>query len=173
MAEPVAKPRLDATLRLYGNGKLPASILKPIHAGGRLYGPAAWWFNLMFEDAKKDGIVLKSVSAGYRSYETQKAMFLDRYSRVPTLRKPAVKRCWEGKTYWLKRGKSPSAAPASSCSPGSNHGWGLAQDLDVTGPKGAATFRWLCANAPRYGFYMEAPPSSPSYERWHWVFCNL
>jgi len=169
MAEPVKRPQLDATLKLYGNGKLPASLLKPIHAGGRLYGPAAWWFNVMYDEAKKDGIVLKSVSAGYRSYETQKAMFLDRYSRVPTLRVPKVTRCWEGKTYWLKRGKSPSAAPASSCSPGSNHGWGLAQDLEVP----TKTFQWLCANGPKYGFYMEVPLSSPSAERWHWVFCNL
>ena len=164
MSEPVKVPRLDATLKLYGNGKLPASLLKPIHAGGRLYGPAAWWFNVMYEEAKKDGVVLKSVSAGYRSFEAQERLFFDRYSKLPTLRRPQVTRKYQGRTWWLKRGKSPSATPGKS-----NHGWGLAQDLEVP----AKTYRWLCANAPRFGFYMEAPRSSPNFEAWHWVYCDL
>jgi len=165
MPEPVKRPQLDATLRLYGNGKLPESILKKIHAGGKLYGPAAWWANVMYDAAKKDGIQLRSVSAGYRSYETQKAMFLDRYSRLPTLRRPTVTRRWEGRTWYLKRGKSPSASPGTS-----NHGWGLAQDFDVRDRK---VYRWLCENGPKYGFYLEVPSSSPSFEAWHWVYADL
>jgi LAS superfamily LD-carboxypeptidase LdcB len=165
MPEPVKSPHIDATLRLYGNGKLPRTLLHNIHPGGQLYGPAAWWCNVMYDAAKKDGITLRSVSSGYRSYERQKQMFLERYSRVPTLRRPKVTRKWEGRTWWLKKGKSPSATPGKS-----NHGWGLAQDFNVTDKK---VYRWLCANGPKYGFYMESPSSSPNFEAWHWVFCNL
>lgn len=165
MVEPVRKPGLDATLRLYGNGKLPRTLLKKIHAGGELYGPAAWWANVMFEAAKKDGITLRSVSAGYRSYERQKELFLERYSKLPTLRRPKVTRVWEGRTWWLKKGKSPSASPGKS-----DHGWGLAQDFDV---RDRAVYRWLCANGPKYGFYMESPSTSPNFEAWHWAYCGL
>lgn len=164
MSEPVKVPRLDDTLRLFGNGKLPGTLLRPIKAGGRLYIPAALAFDRMFAAAEKDGIVLKSVSAGYRSFERQEAMFFERYSKLPTLRRPQVTRKYQGKTWWLKRGKSPSATPGKS-----NHGWGLSQDLEVP----AKTYRWLCANAPRFGFYMEAPRSSPNFEAWHWVYCDL
>jgi LAS superfamily LD-carboxypeptidase LdcB len=165
MVEPVRKPGLDATLRLYGNGKLPRTLLKKIHAGGELYGPAAWWANVMFEAAKNDGITLRSVSAGYRSYERQKELFLERYSKLPTLRRPKVTRVWEGRTWWLKKGKSPSASPGKS-----DHGWGLAQDFDV---RDRAVYRWLCANGPKYGFYMESPSTSPNFEAWHWAYCGL
>jgi LAS superfamily LD-carboxypeptidase LdcB len=165
MVEPVRKPGLDATLRLYGNGKLPRTLLKKIHAGGELYGPAAWWANVMFEAAKNDGIKLRSVSAGYRSYERQKELFLERYSKLPTLRRPKVTRVWEGRTWWLKKGKSPSASPGKS-----DHGWGLAQDFDV---RDRAVYRWLCANGPKYGFYMESPSTSPNFEAWHWAYCGL
>lgn len=170
MTEPVGKPRLDSVLRLYGNGKLPAALLVPITGGGQLYKPAAAQFNAMAAAAKKDGITIRNVSKGYRSYETQVRLFRERYSRLPTLRKPAVKRKWEGHTWWLKKGKAPVATPPENGRGGSNHGWGLAQDINVTNPK---TFRWLCANGPRFGFFMEAGPGSPFYERWHWVYCNL
>jgi LAS superfamily LD-carboxypeptidase LdcB len=161
---------LDRTLRLYGNGKLPLSVLKQVHCGGTMYGPAAWWFNVMWEDAKKAGITLKATGRGYRPYGSQEAMFLDRYSRTPTLRKPVVTRKWKGATWWLKRGKSPSATPGFS-----NHGWGLAVDLEVP----PTTFAWLVKNAPRYGFYLQGPKylpngkPNPEYEAWHWQFCNL
>jgi LAS superfamily LD-carboxypeptidase LdcB len=164
MSEPVKAPRLDDTLRLFGNGKLPATLLRSIKAGGRLYAPAAVAFDRMYAAAEKDGIVLKSVSAGYRSHERQKALFLERYSKLPTLRRPQVTRVWEGRKWYLKRGKSPSATPGKS-----NHGWGLSQDLEVP----TKTYRWLCANAPRFGFYMEAPRSSPNFEAWHWTYCDL
>lgn len=170
MSEPYRSITLDKTLKLYGNGKLPSSLLAKIHAGGTLYGPAAWWFNVMYDAAKADGIILKSVSAGYRSYASQEAMFLDRYSKTPTLRKPVVTRKWQGRTWWLKRGKSPSATPGFS-----PHGWGLAQDLEVP----HATFAWLCANGPKYGFFLQGPrilpngKPNPEFEAWHWQYCAL
>ena len=46
--------------------------------------------------------------------------------------------------------------------PGSSeHGWGLALDLDLS----AGALRWLRANARDYGF-VENTPREP----WHWVF---
>jgi LAS superfamily LD-carboxypeptidase LdcB len=44
----------------------------------------------------------------------------------------------------------------------SNHGWGLAVDIDVTSP---STMAWVRANAYRFGF-VEAVPREP----WHWEF---
>lgn len=169
MNEPWKAVRLDATLKKYGNGELPAELLKPIHAGGKLYGPAAFWFNVMFTDAKKDGVVLQSVSAGYRSLRAQTNLFLARYSTTPTGRVPQVTRRWDGKTWYLRKGASPSATPGKS-----THGYGLSQDLSVP-PR---TFNWLCANAPRYGFYLQGPRTkngkpNPEWEAWHWQFCNL
>lgn len=169
MTEPYRSIRLNAELRRYGNGKLPPRLLRPIKAGGTLYAPAAEAFDEMFAAAKRSGITLKSVSAGYRSFEAQERLFLDRYSKVLTLRKPSVTRKYLGRTWWLKSGKSPSATPGSS-----PHGWGLAQDLEVP----AKTFAWLCKNAPRFGFYLQGPKilpngkPNPEWEAWHWQWCE-
>lgn len=175
MAElPYKSCKLDATLKLYGNGKLPNSLLVPIHTGNNikatLYGPAAWWFNVMWSTAQEDGITLLSSSRGYRSFSSQEALFLERMSKTPTLRKPAVTRKWRGRTWWLKRG-APVATPGFS-----NHGWGLAQDLQVGDPK---VFDWLCKNAPKFGFYLQGPrvlpngKPNPEFEAHHWQFANL
>lgn len=175
MPEPYRSIALDATLRRYGNGKLPANLLVRAHSGEpgyicTLYGPAAFWWNVMWSDAQKAGIDLIATSRGYRSYEAQESMFLDRYSRLPTARVPRVTRKWRGHTWNLKRGKSPSATPGFS-----PHGWGLAMDVQVP----ARTFAWLCENAPRYGFYLQGPRILPNgkrnaeYEAWHWQFCHL
>ena len=173
---PYKSPTLDATLRKYPNGKLPDDLLLQIHTGrpgftARLYGPAAWWYNVMWSTAKAEGITLRSVSRGYRSYATQEALFLDRMSRTATTRVPVVTRKWNGKTWWLKRGKAPVASPGKS-----SHGAGLAQDIDVNDPK---VFAWLCVNGPRFGFYLDGPRTlangkkNPNFEAWHWTFCNL
>lgn len=169
MSEPYKAVRLDATLKKYGNGNLPANLLHSIHAGGKLYGPAAFWFNVMFTDAAKDGVRLQSVSAGYRSLRAQENLFFARYASAPTGRVPQVTRRYEGKTWFLRRGVSPSATPGKS-----THGYGLAQDLAVP-PR---TFDWLCKNAPKYGFYLQGPKTkngkpNPEWEAWHWQFCNL
>jgi len=136
MSVPYKGITLDRTLRLYGNGKLPLSILKQVHCGGTMYGPAAWWFNVMWDDAKKAGITLKATGRGYRPYGSQEAMFLDRYSRTPTLRKPVVTRKWKGHTWWLKRGKSRGGWRwTSRCLRPPLHGW------STTPPATGSTFR--------------------------------
>ena len=176
MPEPYRSVKLDATLRLYGNGKLPSSILKGAHSGRAnyeclLYGPVAFWWNVMWSDAEKAGVKLVASSRGYRSYGAQEAMFLERYAKTPTTRVPKVTRKWQGRTWWLKRGKSPSATPGFS-----SHGFGLAMDVDVSNPR---VFNWLCANGPKYGFYLQGPrflpngKKNPEWEAWHWQFCHL
>jgi len=46
---------------------------------------------------------------------------------------------------------------------------GLAIDLNVTDKKVAD---WLCANGPKYGFYLQgSDPKSPEFELWHWQYC--
>ena len=122
---------VPAKLKGYTNGKLPSSELGHLSCGGTAWkggecGGAVFSFNLMYDHALRDGIRLVAVSEGYRSYERQLALFLDRYQLTPTGRVPEVTRTWKGQTWFLKQGKSPSAEPQTS-----PHGWGLAQDLDV------------------------------------------
>jgi hypothetical protein len=154
------------------NGKLPAEVLAKLSCGGTGWfdpdycGGFVFACNVMYDDARKDGITLKAVSEGYRSYNRQLALFNDRYQSTPSDRKPEVTRYFDGKKWWLKPNKSPSATPGYS-----PHGWGVAQDFDVTQ---GDVFTWLRANAPKYGLYLQGPPAylatgpNPEYEPWHW-----
>lgn len=171
LPEPVKAIRLDTKLKGWGNGRLPDSALSSLRGGGRLYTPAARKYNLMYEEAQKDGITLRPVAAGYRSFAAQEALFFQRYSPKPTLRRPKVTRWYMDKKWYLKRGKSPSATPGTS-----PHGWGLAQDINVQDRK---VFEWLCRNAPKFGFYLQGSKTlpngkpNPEYEAWHWQYCDL
>ena len=171
LPEPVKQVRLNDELKKYSNGELPRHLLSPVTGGGELYHIAAFWFNVMCAEAAKEKIWIRNVSEGYRSLGRQETLFFARYSKRPTTRVPKVTRRYKGRTWWLKRGKSPSATPATS-----NHGYGLAQDIDVRDPK---VFRWLSLNAPRFGFYLQGKQKlpngkrNPEYEAWHWQFCHL
>ena len=167
--EPVKKMQIPAELRKYGNGRIPDLELHDIIGGGRLWGQAAFWWNVMASEARKQKIDLRAVSEGYRSYARQEALFLQRYSQKPTGRIPEVTRRWNGVTWYLKRGMSPCASPGTS-----PHGWGLAQDIEVP----TRTYNWMCKNAPFYGFYLQGKSKlpngkpNPEFEPWHWQFCN-
>lgn len=167
--EPVKKLKVPKELQKYDNGKIPPHLLKDIAGGGQLWINAADSWNAMAEAAKKDGIEFKGVAKGYRSYEAQTAMFIVRYDTKPTGRKPKVTRRWQGKVWYLRVGKSPSATPGTS-----NHGWGLAQDIEVP----AKTYAWMCNNAPKFGFYLQGKSKlitgkpNPEFEAWHWQFCQ-
>jgi LAS superfamily LD-carboxypeptidase LdcB len=170
MTEPVKKLKVPKELKKYGNGKIPAHELIKITGGGKMWGPAGFWWNHMCNDAAQSGIIIKGVSEGYRSLARQEALFFSRYSRKSTGRIPEVTRIYKMKRYWLRKGKSPSATPGHS-----PHGWALAQDIEV--PK--ATYDWMCANAPRWGFYLQGPSKlrngkpNPEFEAWHWQFCHV
>ena len=63
------------------------------------------------------------------------------------------------------------AAPAPPCR--SNHGWGLAADIEV-GAFGSSTYNWLKANAHKYGYVHPAwaEPGGSNPEQWHWEYAR-
>ena len=123
-------------LAVSGNGQLPATSLDSIGQDGhRLWGPAATSWKAAVAAAANDGIDLK-VTDSYRSYDEQVDL---------------VKR----KGLYSEGGYA--AVPGTS-----NHGWGLAVDVDNTN---AAATTWMRANGYRFGF-VEAVPREP----WHWEF---
>lgn len=143
-------------------GKLTVEQLKVAPNGAKFWNWAGIAFSQMFNDAEKAGIKLQNIG-DYRSYEQQLAMFNERYSTKDGGRKPQVTRTWDGKTYYLKPGMSPSSSPGRS-----NHGLGLAIDINVTKVE---VLNWLCENAPKYGFYLQSDdPKSPEFENWHWQY---
>jgi LAS superfamily LD-carboxypeptidase LdcB len=173
MSLPFIKLVVPTALKAYKNGQLPANLLAKVKTGGQMYAPVAEQFNKMYDAALAAGFKLKNVG-DYRSFEGQLNMFMDRY--VTTDTGTGVKRQYEGKTWYLKKGKAPSAAPDPTGLKGSNHGWGLAIDLgyDVNGKltsMGGACFDWMCANAPKYGFYLQGNDrASKEFEAWHWQY---
>lgn len=174
MNEPWRPWRKPAALNRYRNGELPPSALSRIPTGGTgivayLWNPAAYTFGVMYQAALADGIKLKSTGKQYRPLKAQEALFLERMSPTPTTRVPRVTRRWKGRTWYLKPGKAPVATPGSSV-----HGWGAAADVDV---RQRAVFEWLCANAPRYGWYLAGPRTiagkpNPNWEPWHWQYLD-
>jgi hypothetical protein len=49
----------------------------------------------------------------------------------------------------------------------SNHGWGLAFDMDFGSNMNSAGFQWMAKNAARFG--IQGPLQSP-FEPWHWEY---
>lgn len=174
---PFVKLVLPTALTAHKNGQLPTNLLAPIKTGGVMYTPVADYFNKLYDAALAAGIKLKNIG-DYRSFDGQLKMFLDRYSTSDLGRKPQVTRQYEGKTWYLKPGKAPSAAPDPTGKKGSNHGWGLAIDLGFE--KGGKTVAlssdktvhdWMVANAPKFGFYLQgSDPNSKEFEFWHWQY---
>lgn len=174
MIYPFIKLEVPTALKKFKNGQLPDNVLAPVATGGKMYSEAAKHFNALYTAALTAGFKLKNVG-DYRSFDSQVAMFNDRY--VLTDQGAGVTRQYQGKTWYLKKGKAPSAAPDPTGLKGSNHGWGLAMDLgyDVGGrltSMGGKCLEWMCANAPKYGFYLQGNnPSSKEFEAWHWQYC--
>lgn len=176
MKYPYKKLVLPKELTKVENGKLDAKVLNKVKCGGIMFHTAAVKFNEMYDAAVKDGIKFKNVG-DYRSAEAQLKLFKERY-RLAEDRDWAdkkkgilvdtdrVKRSYDGQTWLLRNGFAPCSSPQKS-----NHGYGLAIDLDVTNKK---TLEWLCANAPDFGFYLQSSdPSSREFEAWHWQYCGV
>ncbi|MGE0878612.1 MAG: D-alanyl-D-alanine carboxypeptidase family protein [Acidimicrobiia bacterium] len=122
-------------LQGYGNARIPTEVLAPIGIGNyRMWAPAADAFRQMTAAAKADGVTIGARS-GYRSWKEQEA----------TVEKNGL----YDQGGW-------AAAPGTS-----NHGWGLAVDVNVD-DQGQA---WLRQNGWKFGF-VEAVPREP----WHWEF---
>ena len=54
----------------------------------------------------------------------------------------------------------------------SNHGLGVAVDIGTAGAYGTATYVWLTANGPAFGWHNPdwALPGGSKHEPWHWEY---
>jgi len=123
----------------------------------RLTPSAARQWHAMVEAAEADGVTMLIVS-GFRSYEYQAALIRKKISAGQVI------------TDILE----VNAAPGHS-----EHHTGLAVDIATPGSRplteefeNSVAFRWLEANAAKFGFTMSYPRDNPwgiIYEPWHWA----
>jgi len=122
-------------LAAYGNGRIPRDALEPVgDTGHRLWAPAAQSFEELLAAAAADGVAI-GVTDSYRSYDVQ----------VDVVRRKGL---------YSQGGLG--AKPGTS-----QHGWGMAVDLDLD----ASAQAWMRTNAARFGFVEDTPR-----EPWHWAF---
>ena len=119
----------------YGNGKIPANALEKVgNTNHKLWAPAAESLTKMIGDAKAQGVTI-GITDSYRSYSEQ----VD-----------------------VARRKGLYSQGGLAAKPGtSEHGWGMATDLDLNNKAQA----WMRANGEKYGF-VENTPREP----WHWAY---
>lgn len=118
---------VPASLRGYGNGRIPREALETIGIGQhRLASAAAQAFKSMRAAATAAGVDI-GVTDSYRGYDEQ----VD-----------------------LVRRKGLYSQGGLAATPGTSpHGWGLAVDVDVT----ADGLAWMRANASQFGFVEAVP----------------
>ena len=141
----------------------PESELTAISADGRIKmrKSAAKSFQEMAAAASAQGVILAPLS-GFRSEKDQKPLFFNTAAQ---------------------RNQTPSQRAAVSAPPGySEHHTGYAIDIgDAAVPatnlstkfENTKAYKWLEANAAKYGFELSFPQDNPqgvSYEPWHWRF---
>lgn len=122
----------------YENGRIPAGALTEIGSTGhRLAAPAATAMDGLLRKAQQDGVKI-GITDSYRSYEEQVDLVQRKglYSQGGLAAKPGT----------------------------SDHGWGLAVDLDLD----AKAQTWMRANAGRFGFAENTPR-----EPWHWKYTGV
>ncbi|MBM2623242.1 M15 family metallopeptidase [Actinoplanes sp. LDG1-06] len=126
---------IPTELAAYGNGKIPANALEQVgNTRHKLWAPAAESLNRMINDAKREGVTI-GITDSYRPYEEQ----VD-----------------------LARRKGLYSQGGLAAKPGtSEHGWGMATDLDLNSKAQA----WIRANGEKYGFSENVPR-----EPWHWEY---
>jgi LAS superfamily LD-carboxypeptidase LdcB len=126
---------IPTDLAAYGNGKIPASALEQVgDTKHKLWAPAAESLTRLIADAKRDGVKI-GISDSYRSYDEQVGLAKRKglYSQGGLAAKPGT----------------------------SEHGWGMAADLDLN----AKGLTWMRANGAKYGFDENVPR-----ETWHWAY---
>jgi zinc D-Ala-D-Ala carboxypeptidase len=122
-------------MRAVGNGRLPDAMLTPIGQGDhKLAKPAADAFTRLMNAARRDGVSI-GVTDSYRDYAGQVAVA----DKVGLYGQGGL-----------------GAVPGTS-----NHGWGLAVDLDLD----AKAQGWMRDNGWRYGFFEDV-----AGEPWHWTY---
>lgn len=126
---------IPTNLAAYGNGRIPSSAIQPVGATGhRLWEPAAQQLTQLIEDARGAGVDI-GITDSYRSYDAQ----------VDVARRKGL---------YSQGGLA--AVPGTS-----DHGWGMAVDLNLDSKAQA----WMRSHAPAYGFHEDTPR-----EPWHWGF---
>ncbi|MGY1773631.1 NlpC/P60 family protein [Blastococcus sp. SYSU D00813] len=129
----------------FANGRIPTELLCPVGGGHRLRCDAAAGYTALAE-AFADAFGRQlCITDSYRSFAAQVA--------------------------------AARAKPRLAAAPGtSNHGWALAVDLcGGVNHFGSAEFRWMEANARRFGFVHPdwAQEGAEKPEPWHWEFGDL
>jgi zinc D-Ala-D-Ala carboxypeptidase len=126
---------IPTELASYGNGRIPAAALEQVgNTRHKLWAPAAESLNRMIADAKREGVHI-GITDSSRPYAEQ----VD-----------------------LARRKGLYSQGGLAAKPGtSEHGWGMATDLDLN----SKAQTWMRANAEKYGFSENVPR-----EPWHWEF---
>ena len=147
--EAVGEPQLEEAQAKWGsyeNGKIPDSELQALSFSpeNKMNKKAAIAMEEMNKAYKADNGSDLTINEAYRDCATQ-----IRYSKELGSR----------------------AAPAPPCV--SNHGWGLAADIEV-GAFGSSTYNWLKANAHKYGYVHPAwaEPGGNNPEQWHWEYAR-
>ena len=147
--EAVGEPQLEEAQAKWGsheNGKIPDSELQALSfsPSNKMNKKAATAMEEMNKAYKADNGSDLTINEAYRDCATQ-----IRYSKELGSR----------------------AAPAPPCV--SNHGWGLAADIEV-GPFGSSAYNWLKANAHKYGYVHPAwaEPGGSNPEQWHWEYAR-
>ncbi|AEV82453.1 D-alanyl-D-alanine carboxypeptidase [Actinoplanes sp. SE50] len=122
-------------LAAYGNGRIPPEALEQVgDTRHKLWAPAAEKLTQLIADAKRDGVTI-GITDSYRPYTEQ----VD-----------------------LARRKGLYSQGGLAAKPGtSEHGWGMATDLDLN----PEALSWMRKNGGRYGFV-----ENVSRESWHWAF---
>lgn len=127
--------RVPTDLAVYGNGHVPDSALAPVgDTGKKMWAPAAAAMTKLVAAAKADGVTI-GFTETYRPYDEQVQLAATKglYSQGGLAAKPGT----------------------------SEHGWGIAADLQLNG----AAQAWMQRNAPSYGFQADVPGES-----WHWAY---
>lgn len=138
-------------------------ILTSIYYDQELDSRVAPYYEDMYYAARKDGVTLAPYSA-FRYYSGQKRNYLNRIA------------LWQsygyGKQEAIERTVEVIMAPG-----GSEHNLGLAVDINGTDYDfdNTAAYRWLHANAHKYGFIQRYPEGKSSItgvvcEPWHWRY---
>lgn len=148
--EAVGEPQLEEAQQDgwggHSNGGIPDSELQTLSfsSGNKMNKKAAAAMEEMNKAYKADNGSDLTINEAYRDCATQ-----IRYSKELGSR----------------------AAPAPPCV--SNHGWGLAADIEV-GAFGSSTYNWLKANAHKYGYVHPAwaEPGGSNPEQWHWEYAR-
>lgn len=145
--EAVGEPQLEEAQAKWGsyeNGKIPDSELQALS-----FSPG----NKM---NKKAAIAMEEMNKAYKADNGSDLIINDAY------------REYDRQVKLREQLGSTAGVPGTS-----NHGWGLAADIEV-GPFGSSAYNWLKANAHKYGYVHPAwaEPGGSNPEQWHWEYAR-